>query len=87
MHFYVLINHLVMKINSLPNRYSLYHIVTVPTHKLGHTLDIAMFMPIDGIVCLTTATRFFRLIITVLSVYFLQSNLVSMNQMIHGIKQ
>ena len=36
-----------MKINSLLNRYSFYQAVTVHTHKLGHTLDIAMFRPTD----------------------------------------
>ena len=46
-----------MKISNLLNRYSFYQAVTVPTHKLGHTLDIVMFRPIDDIVYSTTATQ------------------------------
>ena len=49
-------NPLVLKINSLLNRHSFYQAVTVPTHKSGHTLDIAMFRP-DDIVCSTTVTQ------------------------------
>ena len=47
----------VMKINSLLNRYCFYHAVTVPTHRLGHTLNIVMFRPYDDIVCSTTVTK------------------------------
>ena len=46
-----------MKINSLLNRYSFYKAFTVPTHKLGYTLDIVMFRPTDDIVCSTTVTQ------------------------------
>ena len=49
-------NPLVLKINSLLNRYSFYQAVTVPTHKFGHTLDI-MVRPNDDIVCSTTVTQ------------------------------
>ena len=56
-HFDTLTNPLVLKINSLLNRYSYYQAVTVPTHKFGHTLDIVMFRPNDDIVCSTTGTR------------------------------
>ena len=45
------------KIYSLLNRYSFDQAVTVPTHKLGHTLGIAMFRPTDDIVCSTTVTQ------------------------------
>ena len=57
MHFDIPTNPLVLKINSLLNRYSFYQVVTVPTHKLGHTLDIVMFRPTDDIVCSTTVTQ------------------------------
>ena len=50
-HFYIPTNPLILKSNSLLNRYSFYQAVTVPTHKLGHTLDIGMFRPTDDIVC------------------------------------
>ena len=70
-------NHLVLKIYSLLNRHSFSQAVTVPTHKLGHTLDIIMLRPTDDIVCPTTVTSYFRLIITVLPVTFLQSNLLT----------
>ena len=56
-HFDIPTNPLVLKINSLLNRYSFYQAVTVPTHKLGHTLDIVMFKPNDDIVCSTTVTQ------------------------------
>ena len=56
-HFHIPYDPLVMKINCLLNRYSFYQAVTVPTHKLGHTLDIVMFRPNDDIVCSTTATQ------------------------------
>ena len=48
---------LVLKINSLLNRYSFYHVVTVLTHRLGYTRDIVMFRRTDDIVCSTTATQ------------------------------
>ena len=32
-------------------------VYTVPTHRLGHALDIVMFRPTDDIVCSTTATQ------------------------------
>ena len=56
-HFDISTNPLVMKINSLLNRYRFYQVVTVPTHKFGHTLDIAMFPPINDVVCSTTITK------------------------------
>ena len=56
-HFDIPTNPLVLKINSLLNRYSIYQFVIVPTHKLGHTLDIVMFRPTDNIVCSTTVTQ------------------------------
>ena len=62
---------LVLKINSMLNRYSFYQSVTEPTHKSGHALDIAMPRPNDDIVCSTTVTSYFHLIITVLSMTFL----------------
>ena len=43
MHFDIPTNPLVLKINSLLNRHSLYQAFTVPTHKFDHTLDIVMF--------------------------------------------
>ena len=49
-------NSLVLKINSLLNRYSFYKAVTVPTHRFGHTLDIVMFRPNDD-VCSATVTQ------------------------------
>ena len=55
-HFDIPTNPLVLKINSLLNRYSFYQAVTVPTHKFGHTLDI-MFRPNYDIVCSTTVTQ------------------------------
>ena len=39
------------------NRYSFYLTVSVPTDKLGHTLEIVMFRPTDDIVCSTTVTQ------------------------------
>ena len=56
-HFDIPTNPLVLKINSLLNRYSFYQAVTVPTHKFGHTLDIVMLRPTDDIVCSTTVTQ------------------------------
>ena len=56
-HFDIPTNPLVLKINSLLNRYSFYKSVTVPTHKFGHTLDIAMLRTNDDIVCSTTVTQ------------------------------
>ena len=50
-HFDIPTNPIVLKISSLLNRGSS---VTVPTHKIGHTLDIVMLRPNDGIVCSTT---------------------------------
>ena len=50
-------NLLVLKINSLLNRYSFYQAVTISTHELGHTLDIVMFRLTDDIVCSTTVTQ------------------------------
>ena len=56
-HFDIPTYPLVLKINSLLNRYSFYQAVTVPTDKFGHTLDIVMFRPNDDIVCSTTVTQ------------------------------
>ena len=56
-HFDITTNPPVLKINSLLNRYSFYHVVTVPTHKFGHTLDIVVLRPNDDIVCSTTVTQ------------------------------
>ena len=56
-HFDIPTDPLVPKTNSLLDRDSFYQAVTVPTHKLGHILDIAIFRPTDGIVCLTTVTQ------------------------------
>ena len=56
-HFDIPTNPPVLKINRLPNRYSFYQAVTVPTHKFGHTIDIVMFRPTDDIVCSTTVTQ------------------------------
>ena len=56
-HFDIPTNTLVLKINSLLNRYSSYQVITVPTHRLCHTLVIAMFRPTDDIVCPTTVTQ------------------------------
>ena len=56
-HFYVPTNPLVLKINSLLNRYSFYQPVTVPTDKFCHILDIVMLRPNDDIVCSTTVTQ------------------------------
>ena len=64
-------NHPVLKISSLLNRYSFYQAITVATHKLGHTLDIAMFRPTDGIVCSITVTQLHLTDNTVLYVTFL----------------
>ena len=50
-------NPLVLKINSLPNRYSFDQAATVPTHKFGHTVGIAMLRPTDDIVCSTSVTQ------------------------------
>ena len=47
----------VLKIKSMLNRYSLHQAVTVPTHKLGHTLDVAMLRPTDDIVSSTTVAQ------------------------------
>ena len=58
-HFDIHTNPLVLKINSLLNRYSFYQAVTVPTHKFGHTLDIATLTPCDDIACSTTVTQIF----------------------------
>ena len=55
-HFYIPTNPLMLKIISLLNRYSFYQAVTVPTHKLGHILDI-MFRCTYDIVCSTTVTQ------------------------------
>ena len=49
-------NPLVQKIISLVNRHSFFHAVTVPTHKFGHTLYIAMLRT-DDIVCSTIVTQ------------------------------
>ena len=56
-HFDIPTNPLVLKINSLLNRYRFYQAVTVPTHKFGHTLDIVMLRPNDDIVCSTNVTQ------------------------------
>ena len=57
MHFDIPTNPLVLKINSLLNRFSIHQAVTVPTHELGHSLDIVMLRPTDDIVCPTTVTK------------------------------
>ena len=57
LHFYTPTNPLVLKINSLLNRYSFYQAVTVPSHKFGHSLDIVMLRHNDDIVCSTTVTQ------------------------------
>ena len=57
MHFDISTNPLILKINSLLIRYSLYQAVTVPTLTLCHTLDIVMLRPTDYIVCSTTVTQ------------------------------
>ena len=54
-HFDIPTNPLLLKTNSLLNRYSFYQAVTTPTHKLGHTLDIAMFR--HNNVCSSTVTQ------------------------------
>ena len=41
-HFDILTSPLILKINSLQNRYSFHPIVTIPTNKLCHTLNIVM---------------------------------------------
>ena len=56
-HLDIPTNHLVLKINSLLNRNSYYQAVTVPTHKLGNTLDIVMLRLTDDILCSTTVTK------------------------------
>ena len=56
LHFNIPTNPLVLKMDSLLNRYSFFQAVTVPTHRFGHTLDIVMFRPNDDIVCSTTVT-------------------------------
>ena len=56
-HFDIPTNHQVLTINSLLNRHSFNQAVTVPIHKFGHTLDIAMLRPNDDIVCCTTVTQ------------------------------
>ena len=58
-HFDIPTNPLVLKINSLLNRYSFYQAVTAPIHTFCHTLDIAMLRPNDDIVCSTTVTQLF----------------------------
>ena len=50
-HFIIPTNLLVLKINSLLNTCSFYQAIIVPTHKLGHTLDIVMLRPSVNIVC------------------------------------
>ena len=59
LHFDIPINPLVLKINSLLNWYGFYQAVSVPTDKLGHTLDIVVFRPTVDIVCSTTVTQLF----------------------------
>ena len=56
-HFGIPTIPLVLKINSLQNRYSFYQAVTVPTHRLGDALDIVMFRPTDDIVYSTTVSQ------------------------------
>ena len=56
-HFYITTNPVILKINSLLNRYSFYQAVIVPTHRFGHTLYIVMFRPNNDIVCSTTVTQ------------------------------
>ena len=54
-HFDMPTNPLVLKINSLLNRYCFYQAVTVPTYKFA--LYIVMLRPSDDIVCSTTVTQ------------------------------
>ena len=56
-HYDIPTNPLVLKINSLLNRYSFHQAVTVPTRKFGNTLDIVMLRLNDDIVCSTTVTQ------------------------------
>ena len=56
-HFDIHTNPLVLQINSLLNRYSLYQAVTLPTHKFGHTLDIVKLRSNDDIACSTAVTN------------------------------
>ena len=57
-HFDIPTNPIILKIDSLLNRYSFYQAVTVPTHKFGHTLDTVLFRYKDDIVCSTTVAQF-----------------------------
>ena len=77
-HFDIPTNRLVLKINSLLNRYSFYEAVTAPTTKFGHTLDIACLDVMMTLYVPLLLPSDFHLIITVLSVTFLQSNLLTM---------
>ena len=56
-HFDIPTDPLVLKINSLLNRYCFYQAVTVPTHKFGHTLYIVMLRPNYDIVYSITVTQ------------------------------
>ena len=56
-HLDIPTNPLVLEISSLINGYSFHQAVTVPTHRLGHSLDIAIFRPTDDIVCCTNVTQ------------------------------
>ena len=56
-HFDIPTNPIVLKINSLLNRFSFYQGVSIPAHTLGQTLDIVIFRPTDEIVCSTTVTQ------------------------------
>ena len=56
-HYDIPTNPLVLKINSLLNRYCFYQAVTVPSHEFCHSLDIAMLRSTDDIACSTTVTR------------------------------
>ena len=77
-HFDIPTNPLVLIISSLLNRYSFQPAVTVPTHAFGYTLDIAMLDLLMTLYIPLLLPSYFRLIFTVLSVAFLQSNLLSM---------
>ena len=78
-HFDIPTNPLVLKTNIVLNWYSFYQAVSVPTHKLGHNLDIVTLRPTDDIDdILLLLPSYFHLIITVLYVAYLQLNLLTM---------
>ena len=50
-------NSLVLTNHSLLNRCGLCQTITVPTHKLDHTQDIAIIRPTDDNVCSTSVSQ------------------------------